>query len=324
MNSLLKFGLFVSLSIPTVAIIIFSCLLISNLRSIYTATPFYYYALILLSGIFDISITLFIFSLIKRSLANSLSKIHDWSIKIKSGDLTTRLTFSPKSDLYFIAESFNKMADIVEDLLSENTRKVELLNEQNKILEKKNNDLVMALVSAIEARDKYTSGHSERVSKYATQIAKNLDLPQEDVEEIRVAAMLHDLGKIGISDTILNKPTKLSSDEYEEVKRHPSIGSWILNSIHLSDNTLNAINYHHERYDGKGYPLGLSGKDLSLGAQIISLSDAYDAMTSDRPYRVAMSHKKAIEEINKCSYTQFNPELVAMIERDNLLNSSTV
>jgi HD-GYP domain-containing protein (c-di-GMP phosphodiesterase class II) len=163
-----------------------------------------------------------------------------------------------------------------------------------------------------------------REFKYATQIAQKLNLPQKDVEEIRVAAMLHDLGKIGISDNILNKPSKLSSDEYEEVKRHPSIGSWILNNIHLSENTLNAINYHHERYDGKGYPLGLSGKDLSLAAQIISLSDAYDAMTSDRPYRIAMSHKKAIEEINKCSYTQFNPELVAVIAQEDMLSSSAM
>lgn len=296
----------------------FSCLLINNLSTLLSVTPIYYYIIIAMSAALYIGITLFLFSSIRKSLQVSSKKIYDWSQKIKSGDLTTRLTISPKNDLYYISQSFNTMADILENLISENERKIDLLSVQNKKLEEINNDLVMSLVSAIEAKDKYTLGHSERVSKYATALAKKLNLPEEKIEEIRIAGMLHDVGKIGVSDNILNKPSKLSNDEYEEIKRHPSIGSWILNTLNLPENTIEAINYHHERYDGKGYPLGLNGSELSLETQLISLSDAYDAMTSERPYRSAMSHEEAIKEIKKASYTQFNPALVALIEQNDL------
>lgn len=318
MNSNLKFWLYFSLFIPLTTMAIFSCLLINNLSSFLNATPIYYYIIIAMSATLYIGITLFLFNAIKKNLQLSSKKIYDWSLKIKKGDLTTRLTFSPKNDLYYISQSFNTMADIIEELVSDNERKLELLSVQNKKLEEINHDLVMSLVSAIEAKDKYTIGHSERVSKYATILAKKLNLPEEKIEEIRVAGMLHDVGKIGVSDNILNKPSKLSADEYEEIKRHPSIGSWILNTLNLPASTIEAINYHHERYDGKGYPLGLSGNELSLETQLISLSDAYDAMTSERPYRNAMSHEEAINEIKKSSKKQFNPALVALIEQNDL------
>jgi len=318
MNSNLKFWLYFSLFIPLITMAAFSCLLINNLSSLLSATPLYYYIIIAMSGALYIGITLFLFNSIKQNLQVSSKKIYDWSLKIKEGDLTTRLTFSPKNDLYYISQSFNTMADIIEGLVSENERKIDLLNVQNKQLEEINNDLVMSLVSAIEAKDKYTIGHSERVSKYATTLAKKLNLPEEKIQEIKIAGMLHDVGKIGVADNILNKPDKLSKDEYEEIKRHPSIGSWILNTLNLPESTVEAINYHHERYDGKGYPLGLSGKELSIETQLISLSDAYDAMTSERPYRSAMSHEEAIKEIKKASEKQFNPALVALIEQNDL------
>jgi len=318
MKSNLKFWMYFSLFIPLITMAVFSCLLINNLSTLVSATPIYYYIIIAMSAILNIGITLFLFNSIKHSLETSSKKIYDWSVKIKEGDLTTRLSFSPKSDLYYISESFNTMADIIENLISENERKIDLLSVQNKQLEELNNDLVMSLVSAIEAKDKYTIGHSERVSKYATALAKKLNLSEEKIEEIRIAGMLHDVGKIGVSDNILNKPAKLSNEEFEEMKRHPSIGSWILNTLNLPESTLEAINYHHERYDGKGYPLGLSGNELSLETQLISLSDAYDAMTSERPYRSAMSHEEAIKEIKKSSNKQFNPALVALIEQNDL------
>jgi len=297
---------------------VFSILLFNRLDVITSVTPIYYYILMVMSAIIYIGISLFVFNSIQKSLKANSKKIYDWSNKIKAGDLTERLSFSKKSDLYYIAASYNTMADIMENLIIENTKKISALEASNDELKELNNNLVSSLVSAIEAKDKYTLGHSERVSQYAVDIATKLNLPQNQINEIKIAGMLHDVGKIGISDEILHKPAKLSKAEFEEMKRHPSIGTWILNTLNLSENTINAINYHHERYDGTGYPLGIPGKDLPIETQIISLSDAYDAMTSERPYRDAMSPEEAIKEIKKNADTQFNPQLVEILE-ENIL-----
>lgn len=304
------------MSVPTITIIVLGGLFINNISSLTPVSSYFLYAGIVIAGFLDIIITYSLFAKIQDRLRQSYIKISDWTNKIKSGDLTTRLTFSKNSDLYYIAEAFNSMKDIMQELIVENENKIQELNDKNELLLSTNKDLCASLVNAIEAKDKYTLGHSERVADYSVQIAKKLKLSDEDIEDIRVAGMLHDVGKIGISDDILNKTSRLTNSEFEEVKKHPAIGSWILNTLDLPENTMNAINYHHERFDGKGYPLGLKGKELSLSTQIVSLSDAYDAMTSDRPYRKAMTHEEAICELKKCSNTQFNPDLVALIEKD--------
>lgn len=322
LNTKLKFWLLFSLSVPITVVIALSAIIINSAITLSAVTKYAILGAIVLFGFIDIIITYSLFANIQDRLSQSYIKISDWTQKIKKGDLTTRLTFSKNSDLYYIAESFNTMADIMEELVVVNENKIRQLNDKNKELEDINKDLVAALVSAIEAKDKYTLGHSKRVSEYAVMLAKKLNMPQEKIEEIRIAGMLHDIGKIGVSDEILNKSSRLTEEEYEEVKKHPAIGSWILNTLNLSDATMDAINYHHERYDGKGYPLGLSGKEVSLEAQIVAISDAYDAMTSDRPYRKAMSRMAAINEIKKCATTQFNPELVALIENDGFADIS--
>lgn len=304
------------MSVPTITMIILGGLLINNISSLTPVSSYLLYAGIVIAGFLDIVITYSLFAKIQDRLRQSYIKIGEWTTKIKSGDLNTRLTFSKNSDLYYIAECFNSMRDIMQELIVENENKVQELNEKNELLLSTNKDLCASLVNAIEAKDKYTLGHSERVADYSVQLARRLNMSEEEVEDIRIAGMLHDIGKIGVADGILNKTTKLTNAEFEEVKKHPAIGSWILNTLDLSSDTMNAINYHHERFDGKGYPLGLNGKELSLSTQIVSLSDAYDAMTSDRPYRKAMSHTEAIGELKKCSNTQFNPDLVALIEKD--------
>lgn len=324
MNTKLKFWLLLSLSVPTIIIIAISAVLINSATALSPITAGILFSVAVLLGFIDIIVTYSLFAKIQDRLVQSYLKISDWTQKIKKGDLTTRLTFSKNSDLYYIAESFNTMADIMEELVVINENKIQELNDKNIELENTNKDLVASLVSAIEAKDKYTLGHSKRVSAYAVELAKTLGLSNEKVEEIKVAGMLHDVGKIGVSDEILNKTSKLTVEEYEEVKKHPAIGGWILNTLDLPETTMNAINYHHERYDGKGYPLGLSGKELSLEAQIIALSDAYDAMTSDRPYRKAMSHQEAINEIKKCADTQFSPDLVAIVEQNGFSNLSYI
>ena len=179
---------------------------------------------------------------------------------------------------------------------------------------------VDTLIAAIEAKDRYTKGHSQRVSRYTVRVAEKLKLPKEQIDDIRIAGILHDVGKIGINDNILLKPGKLTRSEYEEIKRHPSISSRILNHIGFSDTAMKAIAYHHERYDGKGYPFGLAGRNIALEAQIIAVADAYDAMTSNRPYRSAMSTEEALKELICNKRTQFNPDVVdALIEiKDSL------
>lgn len=169
---------------------------------------------------------------------------------------------------------------------------------------------ISALVAAIEAKDKYTEGHSQRVSVYATKLATHFGLSGSVLEDLSIAGILHDIGKIGIPDAILQKDGKLSYQEFQEIQKHPSISTKILSPVGLSKRTIDAIIYHHERYDGKGYPYGIGGKDLCIEAQIISIADTFDAMTSKRPYRNSLSHDEALSEIIRNSSTQFNPKLV--------------
>lgn len=167
-----------------------------------------------------------------------------------------------------------------------------------------------ALIAAVEAKDKYTEGHSQRVSKYANIIAENLEISKEKIEDLKIAGILHDIGKIGISDNILLKPGKLTNEEYEEIKQHPIISNKILYSVGLSETTMRAISCHHERYDGNGYPFGLAGDELTIESQIIAVADAFDAMTSNRSYRKALSVEDAIWELTKNKGTQFGPIVV--------------
>ncbi|MCX7944083.1 MAG: response regulator [Deltaproteobacteria bacterium] len=171
-------------------------------------------------------------------------------------------------------------------------------------------ETIQGFAMAIEAKDRYTIGHSERVAKITLEICKGLGLSEEETGRIFQAALLHDIGKIGIRYEELNKPEKLTPKEYEMFKLHPVIGKKILQPITFLQNILPDIYHHHEQYDGSGYPDGLRGEEIPLGARILAIADTYDAMTSDRPYRPALSHDVAIEELKRCSGTQFDPKLV--------------
>ena len=174
---------------------------------------------------------------------------------------------------------------------------------------------IRAVVNTVEAKDKYTRGHTERVTEYSVMIAKQLNLPPAEIQRIELSALLHDVGKIGIPDKILLKPGKLTDEEYEVVKEHPVRGVKIMQPIKQLAIVLDGIKYHHEWMNGNGYPEGLKGKKIPLVARIITVGDAYDAMTSDRPYRKALPKKEAIRRLMKDSKTQFFPELVeAFIE----------
>lgn len=166
---------------------------------------------------------------------------------------------------------------------------------------------IEALVQAIEAKDSYTSGHSRRVTKYSLEIGRYLGLSSKEMEMIRFCGLLHDIGKIGISDNLLNKPSRLSKREYETIKKHPVIGKKIVEKVKFLKEGLALIYHHHERYDGKGYPDGLKGGEIPLLARILSVADAFDAMVSERPYRRALTVQEAIKELINGSGTQFDP-----------------
>lgn len=169
---------------------------------------------------------------------------------------------------------------------------------------------ITSLASAIDAKSPWTRGHSERVTKYAVQIAKELGLEEAELERIRLAGLLHDVGKIGTYDILLDKPERLTDKEFALVKKHPEKGVEILQPIKQLNGVIPAILHHHERYDGKGYPEGLKEEEIPLCARILCVADSFDSMTADRPYRPAPGKEYAISEFKRCSGTQFDPKVV--------------
>jgi response regulator RpfG family c-di-GMP phosphodiesterase len=169
---------------------------------------------------------------------------------------------------------------------------------------------IEGLAKAIDKMDRYTAGHSDRVAMYATFLAIELGLSPHEVEIVRQSALMHDIGKIGCVLN-LNKPGKLTNDEYEVFKKHPVYGRDILDPIKFLHPLIPGVHLHHERWDGRGYPLKMKGNEIPIIARIIAVADTYDAMTSDRSYRRALPHEVAVAEIERCSATQFDPELAA-------------
>lgn len=168
---------------------------------------------------------------------------------------------------------------------------------------------IESLSKALDAKDSYTSGHASRVQEYSVKLAEEYGLSSKEIEDIKTSSILHDIGKIGIIDYILNKPGRLTDEEFEKIKEHPKVGADIIGEISFLKDISKIIRYHHERYDGRGYPEGLKADEIPIEACIICIADSYDAMTSDRPYRAALTREEALEEIEKNTGTQFHPSL---------------
>ncbi|MCM8830944.1 MAG: HD-GYP domain-containing protein [Candidatus Omnitrophica bacterium] len=223
-----------------------------------------------------------------------------------------------KNKKHFSQDELGFLSILATDVVMalKNARLIEDLNRQLEINKRLFLQIVAALASSIEAKDKYTIGHTERVVNYSFVILENLKryIKDNDLEKfkenLKIAALLHDIGKIGIPERILNKKTCLNGKENLIVKNHPIIGANILNKIEEFKDVLAGVKYHHERYDGKGYPSGIGKRKIPLIASIISLADAFDAMTTDRPYRKALSFNVAIREIKKNRKKQFSPMVV--------------
>ena len=189
-------------------------------------------------------------------------------------------------------------------------RKINLeLHESNQKLQEAYMGTVESLRLAVDAKDTYTKGHSDRVAYYSRMIAKEMGFDENEQERIYIGGLFHDIGKIGVPDSILQKPDKLTDEEYSEIKNHPLIGAQIISAATIFEDILPIVKHHHERFDGRGYPSKLSGKDIPIYARIAAIADAFDAMTSDRQYRKGLSFEQAINEIIKNYDIQFDGEI---------------
>ncbi|MBD5445513.1 MAG: response regulator [Lachnospiraceae bacterium] len=213
-----------------------------------------------------------------------------------------------------------QMDRLQKNLQSEVEKQTSEIVEQRNQVERINEEIILTLAGVIDAKDKYTNGHSNRVAEYARAIAERLGKPDYEVKNIYVAGLLHDVGKIGISDNIINKPGKLTDEEYATIKTHPTIGANILSNISAIQDIATGAHWHHERYDGRGYPDGLAGEAIPEMARIIGVADTYDAMTSKRSYRDVLPQNVVREELVKGRGTQFDPiftdVMLSMMDED--------
>ncbi len=249
--------------------------------------------LILIIGLFA---SMFIGIWLSARISKPVIKLVEGTHHISSGDLQYRVDIKGGDEIGQLAQAFNRMA---ESLLA--TRK-------------KLNDyfiqIVQSLALSLEAKDAYTGGHSIRVAKYAEQIATRIGFPEEKIAALKEASLLHDIGKLGIPENILNKKEPLTMQEWEGIKSHPVVGGKILKPVCLNEEMLTVVTGHHERFDGTGYPDDLAGEQISIYARIAAVADTYDAITSSRSYRPNMGKEWAIRELEKCRGTQLDPRIV--------------
>lgn len=213
------------------------------------------------------------------------------------------------------SDKFDQLLLLIESALR-SVEQMKIITKINQELKDKNQELENAYLESIqtlrytvEAKDSYTRGHSDRVADFSVLIGKYLELPEEDLKILRIGGLFHDIGKIGVPDSILLKEAKLTSEEYSEIKNHPSIGKQILSNASIFKDMIPIVYHHHEKFDGTGYPTGLAGENIPLFARIAAVADTFDAMTTKRSYRNALPLEVVRAEIEKCSGTQFDPAI---------------
>ncbi len=235
----------------------------------------------------------FIFS---SRIITPIKKLIEGTEHITKGDLEYRVEIPFEDEIGQLAASFNNMASS--------------LAAARKKLHDYFYRVVQAMVRSLEAKDHYTRGHSDRVGEYAYEIAIEMGVPLEKAQMLKKTAQLHDIGKLGIHEDILNKKDNLSESEWDIVHKHPEVGEEILKPIFSDEQMLSVVRSHHERYDGKGYPDGLKADQINIFAQIVTVADAYDAMVTSRSYKTALTREEALARMKECAGTQFNPEVV--------------
>ena len=226
-------------------------------------------------------------------------------------DLAPPLETIRKLDIQGYCEKSDKFDQLLL-LIESGIKSIAQMNEIKKIneeLEKSYLESIQTLRYTVDAKDPYTRGHSDRVAEYSVLIGKHLGLSNNDLKILRIGGLFHDIGKIGVPDSILLKDSKLTDDEYSEIKNHPSIGAHILSTATIFKDIIPIVKHHHERYDGHGYPGQLKGENIPYFARITAIADSFDAMTSKRSYRDSMSIEAVINEFENCKGTQFDPQL---------------
>lgn len=248
-------------------------------------------------------LTLVIGFFFAKKLTQPVQELAIGAHRIASGDFTQRIKVRSITELVQLGESFNLMTDQLEHYIKDLQRSAD-----------ENRELflgtVKGLAAAIDGKDPYTRGHSERVSRMSVAIAQRLELSDDECEKIRISALLHDVGKISIDDNILKKPAALTDEEYEIMKQHPQKGYKIMSQIQAMKEFLPGMYMHHEMVNGLGYPQGLKGDEIPLMAKIVAVADTFDAMTTDRPYQLAMKFEEAIKRIESFVGTRYDPGVV--------------
>jgi HD-GYP domain-containing protein (c-di-GMP phosphodiesterase class II) len=239
-----------------------------------------------------------------NKLTHPVRELAGGAHRIASGDFSQRIEVTSRTELGDLGNSFNVMTDQVERFISD----LQKSSEENRQLFI---GTVKGLAAAIDGKDPYTRGHSERVSRFSVAIAQRMGLSDDEVEKIRISALLHDVGKIGIDDNILKKPAALTDEEYEVMKKHPQKGYKIMSQIPAMKEFLPGMYMHHEMVDGNGYPQGLKGDEIPLMGRIVAVADTFDAMTTDRPYQKAMGFEDAVARIEYFVGTRYDAAVVA-------------
>ena len=223
--------------------------------------------------------------------------------EIAKGNYQQRVELKTHNEIGELADNFNSMSEAIEGAIE---RLKKAAHENNLLFI----NSVRMLAAAIDAKDPYTRGHSERVARYSMAIGKNLTLPEQDMRNLRVSALLHDVGKIGIDDRILRKPGALSDDEFEVMKQHPAKGAAIMSGVAQLIDIIPGMKYHHEKWSGGGYPDNLQGEHIPMQARIIAIADTFDAMTTNRPYQKAMELSYVVDKVKSFGGSRFDPRVV--------------
>ena len=248
--------------------------------------------------------------LFARRLSRPITRLANSTRAVAQGEYGTKVEVAGTAEMADLSENFNTMSVSIHDAFE----KVQKAARENQELFVSS---IRALAAAIDAKDPYTRGHSERVARYASAIAKEMGLPPEEVRKTRLSALLHDVGKIGIDDRIIRKPTALTDDEFELMKAHPSKGAAIMETIPQMADIIPGMKWHHEKWEGGGYPDGLKGEEIPLQARIVAVADAFDAMTTTRPYQKAMEVSYVLERLRDMSQKRFDGAVVDALARSH-------